>query len=844
MNKALPYLWYPAMLVAAVAAYGLLLRTGTTPVIAAYVPVSLTALTILALERILPANPGWRASQAEIQADAAFMAIVQVALPRSLGVFSLLAIAHWMHDHAPSTAWPHFWPLALQVLLMVLVVDLLRYALHRACHRYPLLWRLHEVHHSPEILYALNVGRFHPIEKALHFALDTMPFLLLGVAPEVIAGYFLLYSVNGLFQHSNLRLRYGWLNYVVGSAETHRWHHARDPRIASCNFSNTTIVWDLVFGTWYLPEKENVTDIGVEDRAFPKGFLAQMGAPFRHMGVVPFENWWADRWLKMQLATIGLRERIRLGRATRDPMRSQYAVLARILAENRDTTFGRLHGFTRMASLDDFTKRVPVNDYEALRPFIEAEIDTGEAALTREAPLCYVRTSGTTGKPKDLPLTTEHLRSLRGIHRSSLAFQYRTCPDAFSGAILAIVSPGHEGFLINGKSFGSASGIVAGCTQRRVADKFVIPAPVFTLQDARVKYLLILRLALGRPEISCIGTANPTTLLILGKMYREHHAELLTDLHAGTFFLAKELPFDVAASVEPRLKPCPGRAEELTRLHALNGNLRLADLWPAVRMIVTWTCASAGVALRSLRNELPPATRILELGYISSEFRGTITIGRRAGSGLPTLETHFFEFAERRQWDRGERSLITLDQLKKGVDYYVVVTTPSGLYRYFINDLVRVSGFLHATPLLKFLQKGKGVTNITGEKLYESQVLTAVGKTIAEIGRTPCFIMMLASEETRTYDLFVETDAGLRPAAGDIAARVDTALARLNVEYEAKRKSRRLECVEVHWLRAGTGDAYRRYCVGQGQREGQFKPVSLAYRREFTFDLDANTENP
>jgi len=110
---------------------------------------------------------------------------------------------------------------------MVLAVDLLRYALHRACHRYPLLWRLHEVHHSPEILYALNVGRFHPIEKALHFMLDTVPFLIFGVAPEVIAGYFLLYSVNGFFQHSNLRLRYGWLNYLVGSAETHRWQASR-----------------------------------------------------------------------------------------------------------------------------------------------------------------------------------------------------------------------------------------------------------------------------------------------------------------------------------------------------------------------------------------------------------------------------------------------------------------------------------------------------------------------------------------------------------------------------------------------------------------------------------------
>jgi hypothetical protein len=523
-------------------------------------------------------------------------------------------------------------------------------------------------------------------------------------------------------------------------------------------------------------------------------------------------------------------------------MLAQRAVLARILAANRDTTFGRRCGFGNTTSYEDFANRVPISDFEKLRPLIEAEIETGEATLTTEAPCCYVRTSGTTGRPKDLPLTAAHLRSLRRIQRRSLAFQYRTCPEAFSGSILAIVSPGHEGFLSNGKSFGSASGIVAGSTQRQIADKFVVPAPVLTLQDSRVKYLLILRLALARPDISCIGTANPTTLLILGKLYREYHADLLTDLRQGTFFLANDLPNDVAAAVAFRLKQCPGRAEQLTRLHALKGDLQLADLWTALRMIVTWTCASAGIAIRSLRNELSPATRILELGYISSEFRGTITIGRRAGSGLPTLDTHFFEFAERQQWDRGEKSLITLDKLKKGVDYYVVVTTPSGLYRYFINDLVRVTGFLRRTPLLRFLQKGKGVTNITGEKLYESQVLTAVGRAIAEIGRTPRFVMMLANEYTRTYHLFVETDAGLRPAAADMAARIDTTLARLNVEYQSKRESRRLEPVEAHWLRAGTGDAYRRFCVEQGQREGQFKPIALAYRRDFKFDLEAQIE--
>lgn len=69
---------------------------------------------------------------------------------------------------------------------MVLLVDLVRYWVRRACHHFPMLWRLHEVHHSPRLLYSLNASRFHPVEKTLHFAVDTLPYLILGVAAQVL----------------------------------------------------------------------------------------------------------------------------------------------------------------------------------------------------------------------------------------------------------------------------------------------------------------------------------------------------------------------------------------------------------------------------------------------------------------------------------------------------------------------------------------------------------------------------------------------------------------------------------------------------------------------------------
>ena len=843
MSRVLPYVWYPSFFALAIAMFATMLNRGSHLLIALYIPIALVAIAIIGLELVFPARPDWKPRRSDVASDALFMVFVQTLLPRALAAGLTLAMAALTHAHAPSAWWPHQWPLFGQALLMVLAVDFLRYWLHRACHTFPALWRLHEVHHSPDILYALNVGRFHPLEKVLHFSLDTVPFVLLGIAPEVVAAYFLFYAVNGFFQHSNLRLRYGFLNYVVGSAETHRWHHARDPKVAYCNFGNTTIVWDLLFGTWYLPKARNL-EIGILDRDYPRDFWSQMFTPFRTRKALrrSFKKRIADLAITLQLRWTRLMQGRRIAAAARNPMRAQHALLGKILQRNRDTTFGRKHGFERIDSYARFAARVPVHDYEALRPYVDAEIERGEQALTAESPIHYLRTSGTTGKPKDIPLVESHLRQLRHINRLSVSSQHRVCPAAFRGSILVVTSPAFEGRLANGKPYGSASGIVSGSTPPLVRDKFVVPASVLTIHDSRVKYLLILRLGVARRDITYLGTANPSTLLALMKLYRENETALIADLRDGGFFLADRVPGDVLASVEKRLRPDPLRAAEIGAWQAAAGR-RIADLWPELRLVVTWTCASAGIAVTALRAELSPHTHIHELGYVSSEFRGTITIGKRPGSGLPTWDTHFFEFVEKDRWDRAEPEFLTLDKLRKHTDYYVIVTTPSGLYRYFINDLVRVTGFFRRMPLLKFMQKGKGVTSITGEKLYESQVLAAVRHVLEQLGRIPRFVMMLADEAAQRYRLYVETDAGEKPESLLLAQMVDAQLRSLNVEYDAKRESGRLAEIAAAWLSPGTEEAYKHASVQQGQREAQFKVVALAYKQKFAFDLDACVED-
>jgi sterol desaturase/sphingolipid hydroxylase (fatty acid hydroxylase superfamily) len=103
----------------------------------------------------------------------------------------------------------------------------------------------------------------------------------MGVDERVLSLYYLAYSSNGFFQHCNIDVRYGILNYVVGSAETHRWHHSRIPREANANYGNTVIVWDLLFGTWFLPKDREIAELGLHEHDYPKSFIGLMGAPFK-----------------------------------------------------------------------------------------------------------------------------------------------------------------------------------------------------------------------------------------------------------------------------------------------------------------------------------------------------------------------------------------------------------------------------------------------------------------------------------------------------------------------------------------------------------------------------------
>ncbi len=253
---------------------------------AAFVIAKLAATAaIIAGERLLPYRRDWNASHGDVRTDIAhaiFSGVATSALLRLIAQAAGIALAGALSRHLGSGLWPSHLPFVAQLALAALLAELIQYWLHRWQHERDILWRFHAVHHSAPRLYWLNATRNHPLDLALVYILPYVPLIALGASETVIMLLGLFEPVLGLLQHSNIAMRLGPLNYIFSVAEPHRWHHSRALHESNHNYGSNLMVWDIAFGTFYLPADRHPATVGIAaPLAFPAGFGAQMLVPLR-----------------------------------------------------------------------------------------------------------------------------------------------------------------------------------------------------------------------------------------------------------------------------------------------------------------------------------------------------------------------------------------------------------------------------------------------------------------------------------------------------------------------------------------------------------------------------------
>src|SRR6185503_19219696 len=329
----------------------------------------------------------------------------------------------------------------------------------------------------------------------------------------------------------------------------------------------------------------------------------------------------------------------KLLRAAVEPRGAQRAALAGILRALAPTELGQTYDYADIHDPDEFRRRVPIHDYERLRPYVARQIASGGTVLTPTRPVMYARTSGTTGEPKLVPVTQDVVETLRHAQRVFSYVQHREL-GAFSGRVLAIGGALREDTLPDGTPVGSATGLIYATMAQPIRHKYVVPAEVFEIHDYELRYALIARLAVQHRSLSMIATANPSTILRLFQQIESDGPALAVDLAEGTSRVLARLPTPLARRIASALKRRPAQARVLAEAGAGN-SLPLAQLWPQLRAVMTWLGAGCATAAEHVRTLLPNGVRMIDAGYVASEVRGTVVVDAEQDLALPLLEDVF-----------------------------------------------------------------------------------------------------------------------------------------------------------------------------------------------------------
>ncbi len=466
-----------------------------------------------------------------------------------------------------------------------------------------------------------------------------------------------------------------------------------------------------------------------------------------------------------------------------DPARIQETVLKQILRASADTETGRKYGFGNISSIDEFRERVPISDWHDYETIVDRLAEGAEDILFPGRAQVFVKTSGTAaGKSKLVP------ESQTGIIAKQMVSRFRKMQLAVNfpkidrnGYVLPLSNAQACPPTSAGIPVGFASGIALN---QNISEgpgmKFAVPACILVNEDAESRDYLMMRFALAQRNVVMVIGNNAGRFARLIQLASGRAAEIIRDIAAGTVSSTLIIDQPVMEKLAPMLVPDPERAAELQEMLEETGSLLPKDYWPSLQLVAFWISSTVGHYVKDLKPMLSDQVAFFDAGYGASEAR--INIPSKPGDAAGTLSvyTAFYEFLPA---DGGAPLLA--HQLEDGKSYELVVTTWSGLYRYNMNDIVRVEGFTGNTPNIVFQYKSIDVLNLCDEKIPASLVQDAIMEIAGKMGLIPVQIQIYADPDERRYLCYLETSAtvaGWDPSA--LAEKTHKRLMETNSIYD------------------------------------------------------------
>lgn len=512
---------------------------------------------------------------------------------------------------------------------------------------------------------------------------------------------------------------------------------------------------------------------------------------------------------------------------TKNPIEAQKKVLLEYLTRNKDTEYGRRYKFADIKSIGDYQNTAPVSDCGSIHSYVDRAARGEKNVLTRDNPIFFGMTSGTTAKPKLIPVTKYSKAKKVELMNLWGYYTWRDHPKIIDGKILAIISPEVEGFTGAELPYGAESGHAYKNLLYFFRRFYALPYEVFEIMDYEVRYYCILRISMEE-DITSIATLNPSTIVILCEKIAKYKEKIIEDIAAGALSKDMDIPENIRAGIEKSLRPNPKKAEALRRILSEKAELLPKDFWPNLELIECWKAGAMRLYLKELARYFGD-TPVRDLGCLSTEARSSIPMSDKGAAGVLAIGTNFYEFLPVEDICKKEKRFLLCDQVERGKEYFIIITTPGGLYRYNIDDIITVDGFFNRTPMIEFVQKGLSASSLAGEKLYGSQVSEAINKA-ADRNKSLIEFFLTVPERKfpPNYAFLVEFET-LPPPGGEKALllSLEEELCGQNAEYMDKRRQGLLGPPVLKIVQKGSFEKYRAARIKEGAHDSQFKVPEL-----------------
>ncbi len=472
---------------------------------------------------------------------------------------------------------------------------------------------------------------------------------------------------------------------------------------------------------------------------------------------------------------------LRIQKWAKNPVETQQKVFEKLISEAKNTAFGKDHDFKNITSFEDFAAKVPIRDYEALKPYVERVVSGEENILWPGKPLYFAKTSGTTSGAKYIPLTKESMpHHIEAARNAILCYINETGNADFVDGKMIFLQGSPEMLEKNGIKLGRLSGIVA----------HYVPA---YLQKNR----------LPSWETNCIENWETKVDAIV----EETKSEDMTVISG--------IPSWVQMYFE-RLQQNTGK--------------KVGDLFKNFNLFIY-----GGVNYEPYRakfeNLIGRKVDSIELFPASEGFFAFQDSQKEKGMLLLLNSGIFYEFVEASSFFDENPKRLTIGEVEIGVNYVMIISTNSGLWAYNLGDTVQFT----STKPYRVIVSGriKHFISAFGEHVIGKEVEEAMNKAISKfnfsITEFTVAPQITPSEEKLPYHEWLVEFENAPDNLQKVAEFLDAEMQRQNSYYFDLIEGKVLQPLKISSLKK---DSFQEFMKSEGKLGGQNKVPRLSNDRK------------